>query len=198
MRKTIAFSVLAVAALLVSAVPALAQEPEPDVLIIPNCDGPPGTVCANYFEVTTDQSIGLYWGWYAATKGLIRVFLGHTTETLTLLDKDKKPVWGLTAEQLRAKYNPIRQYDSYDFFGPGTGSLCPMPWIYVADANWNPPELVPGTYTLTWTASFDQPVNDAIHACKTLRTPEGFIPTPSLSRGDFSFVKTIVVSAAGP
>jgi hypothetical protein len=186
-RKTIVFSVVALVALVASTMPALAQEP---VVIIPNCDVPGNAFCEILFEVSADEEIGLYWGWYAATKGLIRVYLGHTTQTLTLTDSQGAQFWGMTAEAVRAAYGPTQKWDSDEFFG---GPTCPMPWVYVTETEWGLPlgELPPGEYTLTWRGSFDQPVNDAIHACKPERT---YVPVPSLYRGVETFVKTITVT----
>jgi hypothetical protein len=56
------------------------------------------------------------------------------------------------------------------------------------------PPLEAGTYTLVFTQSFDQPVNDGLHACRDVGEPP--VPTPSLYRGESEVISTIVVSAA--
>ena len=175
MRRRIAFSVLAIVALLAGATPAFANG-SVDVY-------PP---FAGTYDATTADSIHLVWGWVAATQGLVRSFLGHTTQTYTLFDSQNHVVWSLSADEAGAYWGPITRFDAADW-----GWDCPMPQIAIVGWEFTIPPLAEGTYTLAFTGSYEQPVNDGFHACRDVGWPP--VPTPSLYRGESIAVSTIVV-----
>jgi hypothetical protein len=174
MHKRVALSVLAIAALLVSATPAFANGSVDVYPVIPDT-----------YHATTADSIHLFWGWVAATKGLVRVFIGHSAETYTLLDSQNHVIWSLGPEEADAYWGPIIRFDPADW-----GWDCPMRQIAVSWWEVTIPPLPEGTYTLVFDGVFEQPVNDGLHACGDVGVS---VPTPSLSRGETVVVSTIIV-----
>ena len=183
MHKRVALSVLAIAALLVSAAPAFADEP---VYVNPAC---PPEWCGTYYAKPSD-TIVLYWGWFAATKGLMRAFFNHVNGTLVLEGPGEEGILNMSPAEFVGAYGPVvpvGEEDAADWFGLD----CPMPYMYLSEVFLDIGALPEGTYTLTWTSGFDQPVNDGLHACTDLSG--GGIPAPSLYRDEAVVVSTIIV-----
>ncbi len=175
MRRNLVISFLLVAALLAGAVPALAD----DRPIYPQC---PPEICGTYVK-TTDEPLHLVLGWFAATKGLVRVYFNHSYETLTLRNSSEGVVWEMNPDEVRAAYGPIHAVAPEE-----EGLDCPMHWIYISFTDITiQPLRTPGDYTLEWTGVLDQPVNDGLHACW-----DG-PPNPSLYRGETTVTSLIHV-----
>ena len=181
MRKSIVVSGVVLVALCAAAFPAFAQDP---VRINVAC---PTEWCGEYI-VTTDQPLVLWYVWGATTKGLTREFIKKSDQTLTLR-RGTQEVWSMNAEQIRAAFWPV-----YEVTAESWGFDCPMPWMHEAYYEIEIPPLDEGSYTLEWTQSFAQPVNDGLHACTDI-SGWGDMPTPSLYRGEQGHtVNTIFVT----
>ncbi len=183
-KRRTTLSVLLVAVLLLAATPVFAIGP---VEVYPPADGA--------YQATIGDSVSLFWGWIAATKGQVRVFIHHSSETYTLKDPGGNVVWEMSAAEADTHWGPLER-----FTDEWLGLDCPMPTVW---ASWwsypIPVELTEvGTYTLLYTGVFDQPVNDGLHACTELPSPNPPIPTPSIYRGEVFAISTIVVTAPPP
>lgn len=179
-----ALGILLVIALLAGATPALANGPE--VYAYPVWEG-------NVVEATTQDSIHFFWGWFAVTKGLVRVYQNHSAETYILRGPDREVVWEMSAKEADTHWGPIQLYDR-DWVEGSFGLVCPKPTM--AGSWWEvviPPLEDVGTYTLEMFWVYEQPVNDGFHTCTELPGTLP-VPTPSLYRGAGVITSTIIVS----
>jgi hypothetical protein len=142
------------------------------------------------FTVSSDADIYIYWYWLAKNVGLVRVYLDHTTETLTLLrEGSPTPVFSLSSEQVRQAYSPPSWTPpEWTFWDCGQLRFAFSRWEYHVGP------LEEGTYTLVWTWDNEIPVNDGLHACRDAETGERLAAPPSLYYGAGSSAVTIVVS----
>jgi hypothetical protein len=178
-KRRVALSALLAGALLLAAVPALANGTVHDVW----------PAAETNWDVAMGDTVVIHLGWYAATKGQVRVYLNHTTQSLTLSLPDDPPVWEMSPADVRALWSPLEPFPE-----EWVGLDCPMPTLWVTWWSFTLPDDVlaaPGTYEIVYRGSFDKPVNDGLHACVVLEGP--FVPTPSLYRGTFAHVSTITV-----
>lgn len=182
-KRRTALSVLLVAALLVAATPAFAIG---SVTVYPTFD--------DEYEAKIGDTLHLTMGWMAATKGQVRVFIRHSSDTLTLVGPRNNIVWSMSAGEADAYWGPLEPAPD-----EWLGLDCPMPTLWIAWWDYDIPDSLTeaGTYTLFYTGTFDQPVNDGLHACVELPGTEP-IPTPSLYRGEVFAISTIVVAAPPP
>ncbi len=182
-KMRVALSVLLVTASLAVAVPAFANG---SVVVYPIFEGE--------YQATVGDTVHLTMGWIAATKGLVRVFIGHSSDAFTLVGPGGDIVWTMPSPGDDSWWGPVEPAPD-DWMG----LECPMPTLWIAWWDYDIPGLVleEGTYTLTYTATFDQPVNDGLHACIELPDTDP-VPTPSLYRGVDVVVSTIVVSPPPP
>lgn len=178
-RRAILCAVMA-AILLAGAVPALASGP----VVWPGGGGE--------YQASIGDDLVLQTGWFAATKGQVRVFLNHHTESYELRDPDGLIVWEMSAAESEPYWGPLSKVSDEELYLD-----CPMPTLWYTGWTYTVPEVFTeaGTYELVFTGTFEQPVHDGLHACIDLAPPGLFppIPTPSLYRGTVVAVTTIVV-----
>lgn len=144
------------------------------------------------YPARVGDSLELRHAWIATTKGQVRVYINHTSESLELLDPHDNIVWKMSAAEWDANWAPLWQFEDADFLLD-----CPMPTLWRSD--WTcvlaGALTEPGDYKLVYTGTFDQPVNDGLHACIDLAPPGWYPPilTPSMYRGTATSVTTIHV-----
>jgi len=183
MRKmTFLVSLILLAALALGASATLAQSDV--VYVYPFVDG------ATY-NASLGQEIHLLWGWVATTKGLVRVYLQHSSETYTLYalsDLGNSEVWSLSNAQAEAYWGPVEVYPAEE-----AGVDCHKPTVAQSLWEYTLPPLEVGVYTLAFEAELSQPANDGFHTCTWLGTNDPAAPTPSLYRGKSYATSTIIV-----
>ncbi len=178
MRARTAFSVLSVLVLLAVAAPNVRAEP-PVVYVYPFLDG-------ETFTAHVGDDIHLFWAWVALTKGQVRVFLNHASQTYTLTPSgEEEPLLFIPNEVAEGYWGPIQRVPA--------DVDCGSPNLAFALWDYQLPVLEEGTYTLVFTQAFDQPVNDGFHTCIDPDTGEPFTPPPSLSRGTSVFTTYLVI-----
>jgi len=183
-KKRSSLLVLLLVALLASATPAVANGPE--VYAYPTWGG-------NVVQAKTNESIHMFWGWLATTKGLVRAFVNHHAETYTLTeDSTGAVVWSMSAKEADSHWGSIVLYGP-EWVETALGLDCPMPWVAASWWEFTVRPLEAGTYTLKYVGTYEQPVNDGFHACTELPGTDPF-PTPSLYRGEEVAVSTIIVT----
>jgi len=144
------------------------------------------------FNLNIDEgdSIRIWWGWLATTRGLARTYLNAWSAGYQLSNVDAgHEVWSLSPAEAHALWTPITRIDPADL-----GYTCASPFHYVSDWEGGVFQLPAGTYELvtTWTQS--RPVTDGWHTCADAVTGEPMASPPSLYRpesGDWTV--TIIV-----
>jgi hypothetical protein len=178
-RRFVLSAVLA-GALLLAGVPALANATVHDVWPAAQIEWP----------VVQGDTVVVHLGWYAATKGQVRVFLNNTTQSPTLLDSEQETVWSLSQAEVRPLWSPLEAFPE-----EWSGLDCPMPTLWTTWWSFTLSGEVlarPGVYRLLCSITFDQPANDGLRACRVVEGPP--VPIPGLYRGTARFESTINVA----
>jgi len=139
------------------------------------------------FSATADEEVHIEWYWLAQTKGLVNVFLRHSSESYVLTGP-KGFEWSMSPQEAEELWGPVATVTNpEDYF------ICPKPTYSFVGWEATLPKLDPGTYTLVLTQVYNQPVNDGWHTCVWADTGEPAATPPSLYRGTSIFATTIVV-----
>jgi len=130
------------------------------------------------YNVADGDSIHIWWGWLATTRGLVRTYLNAWTASYQLTNVDTGQVWlSLDPAQAHARWSPIMRLTPAD-----VGLVCASPFHYVSDWEGGEFQLPAGTYELVTVWSQSRPVNDGWHTCADAVTGEPMASPPSLWR----------------
>jgi hypothetical protein len=142
------------------------------------------------YTVAEGDSLHIWWGWLATTRGLVRTYLNAWTAGYQLVDvATGDVVWALSPAEAHARWSPIMQLTPAD-----VGMICASPFHYASDWEGGVFQLPAGTYELVTTWSQSRPVNDGWHTCADALTGEPMAYPPSLWRPESgSWTVTIVV-----
>jgi hypothetical protein len=137
--------------------------------------------------VSSQDEIHVQWFWLAQTKGLIRSFLGHSSESYALTGLNGL-AWSMSPQEAEEHWGLVSTITNPEDF-----IVCPKPTYSFVGWEATLPDLDPGTYTLALTQVLDQPVNDGWHTCVWADTGEPAATPPSLYRGTSVYATTIIV-----
>lgn len=182
MKRAVVLTFVLAVLLLVAAVLTPSTQAQAPVIVYPYVDG------ATY-NANTSEPIILYWGWLATTPGLVRVYLNHSEETYLMTGPGVPPL-DLDAAEAEVYWGPLVS-------GPPSvlGLECPMPNLWATFWEYDVGPLPQGVYTLVFTSTFNNPVNDGYHVCTFEGTNIPAAPAPSLFRsGVLVATSTIIVS----
>jgi len=101
------------------------------------------------YTPTADEEIHIQWFWLAQTKGLVRVFLNHSSESYALTDSNGIE-WSMSPQEAEENWGPVTTVTNPEDF-----IICPKPTYSFVGWEATLPELDPGTYTLVLTQVFN-------------------------------------------
>jgi hypothetical protein len=138
------------------------------------------------FTAEPGQPIRLGCGWTAQSPGLMKIYLRAHRGTLTVRNQAGSTVFGADSATFATYWGDVERLPEVDDF-------CANPnwwlvwWRHTLEAG-----LPVGTYTITFVESLRHPVTDALQTCRIDGEPA--LPPPSLYRGPFVAVTTLVVA----
>jgi hypothetical protein len=132
-------------------------------------------------------------GFGATTLGGLRSFLTAEVQSFFVQDSDGNVVLAVGPGEAEPGWGTPERFPSGD---EEVSCASPYGWgvFWTHELEEGLPE---GIYTVTWTEPLRHPVNDGSHTC-WFSDGERAAPPPSLSRGTFDAVSTLVVAPGAP
>jgi hypothetical protein len=166
--------------------PAVSAQDDP-AFVYPCFDPSPDTWAAE-----PGQPIVFGCGWGATTLGGLQSFLTADVRSFVVQDEDGNTVLAVGPGDADPGWGIPERFASGD-----EEVACASPygwgvfWTHVFEDG-----LPEGVYTVTWTETLRHPVNDGSHTCRFEGEP--VVLPPSLFRGSFDAVSTLVVAPSEP
>jgi hypothetical protein len=184
--RRLIISVLATLLAMSTLVPAVTAQDDP-AFVAPCFDPSPDTWTAE-----PGQAILFGCGWGATTLGGLQSFLTADVRSFVVRDEDDNIVLAIGPDDADPGWGTPERFPSGD-----EEVTCASPygwgvfWTHLFENG-----LPEGVYTVTWTETLRHPVNDGQHTCRFEGEP--VVPPPSLTRGPFDAVSTLVVAPSEP